>query len=289
MKLHIIGTGGPRPQAGAKRYGTSCIIEINGEMLMLDCGPGTAYKMARMGLFPTQVDTIFITHHHTDHNVDFPCFSLLRFDLDNGELSPLKVYGPAPTKAFVDELVGEKGVFAPDITSRRKHPVALHNYFNRGGKEPRPDTKVEGHDVKTGDVIETKNWKATAVQVPHLEPYIISLAFRIDTDEGSILYLGDSGICPELIEMSKGVDTLITGILSWNTRLDPNDCHHNVSADLPDIVELCNKAEIPKIVGIHGTAPEASIQQALVQEGKRSNINFSAQIVCPEEMTTIEV
>ncbi len=284
MKLHIIGTGGPRPMS--TRYGTSCILELNNECIMLDCGPGTTYKMTRMGLSPVQVDTLFISHHHTDHNVDFPCFSLLRFDLDNNELRPLSVYGPPPTQDFVDRLVGATGVFSPDVVSRQQHPVALHNYLMRGGSLPRPGTKVQGHDIESGHRIKTDAWEATAIQVPHLEPYLISLAYRIDTDEGSLLYLGDAGICPELIEQAKGVDTLITGILGWNTREGAKpDAHHDISADIPDVVDVATKAGISRVIGIHG-APETGSTASLLQKGY-DGIGYRGQVVCPNELTSI--
>lgn len=287
MRLHVIGTGGPRPKPGARRYGTSCVLEIADEMIMFDCGPGTTYKMARVGLLPTQVNTLFITHHHTDHNVDFPCFSLLRFDLDNGDLPPLDVYGPAPTKAFVDGLVGEKGVFSPDVISRREHPVALHNYLKHGGELPRPDVKARGSDIKDGAVVETDHWQATAARVPHLDPYLTSLAYRIDTDEGSILFLGDAGINSELIDLAKGVDTFVTGILGWNTRTGESDAHHNVSADVPDVIDLVTNAGISKVIGIHG-APTTEHATNLLREGY-DGVGYDGQVICPNELTSVEL
>jgi len=71
MKIHILGNGGPRPSSKGERYGTSCILEVGEERIMIDCGPGTTYKMARMGMRPTQVNSLFFTHHHTDHKLDW--------------------------------------------------------------------------------------------------------------------------------------------------------------------------------------------------------------------------
>ena len=287
MKLHILGNGGPRPSQDGKRFGTSCILELKNELIMFDCGQGTTYKMARMNLYPTQVNTLFITHHHSDHNVDFPCFSLLRFDLDNGELPPLEIYGPTPTESFVSGLVGEQGVFAPDIISRREHPVAQHNYLKRGGKLPRPEIKAQGHNIVSGALIETDTWKATALRVPHLNPFLISLAYRIDTEEGSVLYLGDAGINSELIELAKDADFLVTGILPYNTRLDPSDSHHDVSADIPDIIDLSRESKISKIVGIHGS-PSNDVCIRALKEGY-DGISYKGTVICPKELATVEL
>jgi ribonuclease Z len=255
---------------------------------MLDCGPGATYKMSQMGLSPTQVNTLLLSHHHTDHNVDFPCFSLLRFDMDNGDLPPLEVYGPAPTESFVERLVGKGGVFEPDVVSRQAHPAALHNYLQRGGSLPRPETKAIGHNLESGQVVERSTFRITAIQVPHLEPYLISLAYRIDTEEGSVLYLGDAGINETLLALAEGVDTFITGILGWNTRGgDEPDSHHNVSADIPDVIDVVRAGGIPRVVGIHGS-PGTEQAAALLREGYEGK-GFNGEVVCPEECTTLEL
>ena len=43
---------------------------------MFDCGPAATHKLVKAGLYPTQVDNLFFTHHHFDHNIDYPCFLL---------------------------------------------------------------------------------------------------------------------------------------------------------------------------------------------------------------------
>ena len=91
-----------------------------------------------------------------------------------------------------------------------------------------------------------------------------------------------------MLELAKGVDTLVTGILSWNTRegAEP-DVHHDVSADIPDIVDLTTKAGIPKVIGIHG-APGTEHTASLLREG-HSGIGYDGQVVCPKELTSIDL
>ena len=98
MRLHVLGGGCPQPTP--ERYGSSFILEVGADPVMVDCGPGTTCKMARMGIMPNQVGHVFLTHHHFDHNVDLPCLALTRWDLSKGAEPPLEVYGPPPTHAF---------------------------------------------------------------------------------------------------------------------------------------------------------------------------------------------
>jgi len=274
-----------------ERYGTSCILEFGEERIMVDCGPGTTYKMARMGMRPTQVNSVFLTHHHSDHIVDFPCFALLRFDLDPGDLPPLRVFGPPPTVEFVNRLFEKEGAFFPDIVARREHPVSHHGHVQREGTLPRPGMKVEASDLNSGAVVEGSGWKATAVQVPHVEPYLTTLAYRIDTDSGSVLFLCDAADCPELRQLARGVDTFVTGLSMCNFR--ENDEHasgpiRGVSADISEVVDIATEAEISRLVIIHCGSPFSDDVVAKLRRGYDGN-GYGGCILRPDELTTVEM
>lgn len=269
-------------------YGTSCIVEFGHERIMVDCGPGTTYKMARMGMLPTQINTVFLTHHHSDHIVDFPCFALLRFDLDPGDLAPLKVYGPPPTVAFTDRLFGNSGAFRPDIVARQEHPVSHHGHVERGGTLPRPGIKVDAQDVVSGETIHGDGWIVTAVEVPHIEPYLMTLAYRMDTKEHSILFLCDAAECRELRELAKGVDTLVTGMVGHNLKgEDASHPIHGVSADASEIMDITADSGIGRVVLIHNSPSEA-YSVAKLRQGYAGKA-FQGFVVRPDEMTSLEL
>ena len=74
--LTILGAGTPTPTPA--RFGTSYVLHVGDDYLLIDCGPATTHKLVKAGLFPTQIDTLLLTHHHFDHNADLPCFLLCR-------------------------------------------------------------------------------------------------------------------------------------------------------------------------------------------------------------------
>ena len=76
--------------------------------ILFDCGPATTHKLAKVGLLPTQIDYLFFTHHHFDHDVDYPCFLLTRWDQSTGKEKELEVYGPTPTETLTHRLLDEK-------------------------------------------------------------------------------------------------------------------------------------------------------------------------------------
>ena len=81
-RLYILGAGTPTPTT--ERFGTSFVLQLDEDFIMIDCGHATTYKLVRAGLWPTQISHLFFTHHHFDHNADYPCFLLCRWDQSTG-------------------------------------------------------------------------------------------------------------------------------------------------------------------------------------------------------------
>ena len=84
--LHILGAGTPTPTP--TRFGSAYVVDVDGAELMFDCGPAATHKLVQSGLHPTEIDNLFVRHHHFDHDIDYPCFldvghvHGLRFNVD---------------------------------------------------------------------------------------------------------------------------------------------------------------------------------------------------------------
>jgi ribonuclease BN (tRNA processing enzyme) len=111
---------------------------------MFDCGPATTYKMAQIDLHPLDIDYLFFTHHHFDHDVDYPCFMMTRWDESIGKENPLRAFGPNNTESITERLIGEEGAFAYDINARTNHPLSKSTYQLRGGVLPCRDHTLAG-------------------------------------------------------------------------------------------------------------------------------------------------
>ena len=69
-KLVLLGTAaGPLP--GRSREMTSHVMLSNGTAYVLDCGMGVTNQFARTGIPFHALKSIFITHHHADHNIEY--------------------------------------------------------------------------------------------------------------------------------------------------------------------------------------------------------------------------
>ena len=67
MKVKILGTG----SIYSKSNCASLIIENN---ILIDIGPGTIKQLIKENYDLKEIDTILLTHLHSDHILDFPTF-----------------------------------------------------------------------------------------------------------------------------------------------------------------------------------------------------------------------
>jgi ribonuclease Z len=162
---------------------------------MFDCGPAATWKLVKMGIFPTKVDYLFFTHHHFDHDVDYPAFLLCRWDQSVGKENQLRVFGPTLTETITERNLGENGAFAHDWKERVGHPLSQRVFVNRGGTLPRRPPVVVARDIGPGRVHDGREWRVTAAPAEQVQPFLDSLAYRLDTAEGSIVFTGDTQPC----------------------------------------------------------------------------------------------
>ena len=213
-EITIIGCGTPTPTPD--RFGSSYVIEIGGEKLLFDCGPATTHKLVKAGISPTEIDTVFFTHHHFDHDADFPTFILTRWDQNVPVDRVLSVYGPPPTTKFTNGIIDEEtGLFAHDWLARVHHPGSQVTFADRGGVLPRHKPMVEPHDMEPGLIRRGTTWQITGAVAEHVQPYLDSLAYRIDTDEGSIVVTGDTRPCDSITDLARGADVLM--MMCWES------------------------------------------------------------------------
>jgi ribonuclease BN (tRNA processing enzyme) len=286
MRLYILGAGTPTPTAA--RFGSSYVVEVGGEHLMFDCGPAATHKLVKAGLLPTQIDYLFFTHHHFDHDVDYPCFLLCRWDQGAGRENQLKVFGPDLTETLTDRLLNEAyGAFAHDWIARVNAPVSQRVYVNRGGTLPRKPPSVAVKDVGPGLVHEGRDWRVTAAPAEHVQPYLDSLAYRLDGPDGSIVFTGDTQPCQSVIDLARDADLMLC--MCWDDQevMDrngeaPGQCGTTGAA------RMAQQAGVKKLVLSH-MGPHLA-QHGPLEKGigdvKRL---YDGQLIFAEELMSLEL
>src|SRR5262249_24904071 len=101
-KLVLLGTsGGPGP--GRTRKMTSHVMLSNGAAYVVDCGLGVLDQYALTGIPFSALRSIFITHHHAHHNIEYG--PLLVIGWINGMHLDVRAFGPPPLKQMTEDFM----------------------------------------------------------------------------------------------------------------------------------------------------------------------------------------
>ena len=192
-RLVLLGTsGGPRVTAKGRAKPATLIV-ANGIPYVVDCGDGVALQLARAGVPLDTLRYIFITHHHSDHNLGYG--NLIYAAWAAGLRKPVDTYGPPPLAAMTDSY-WQLNRF--DIETR---------IADEGRVDPRKLVTAHEFDAP-GVVMQSADVKVSATRVRH-PPIMQAYAYRFDTADRSIVISGDTAYSPELIELAKGADVLV--------------------------------------------------------------------------------
>ena len=284
MRLYLIGSGTPTPTE--ERFGTCYVVHVAKDYLMFDCGPATTHKLVRAGLFPTQIDYLFFTHHHYDHNVDYPCFLLTRWNHETGQENRLQVWGPPRTTWITERLIGPEGAFSDDWKARTQHPASLAEYADAGGSpKVRPGPAVDVHDVGPGKVAEGQGWVVRAAEAKHHQPLLHSLAYRVDSDRGSIVFSGDTLPYEPVSRLARGADTLV--VTCWDHQEVQDRAPASVGGTT-NAARLAQAAGVKRLIISHTYYPltrPGSKERGIVDIGRI----YDGEIVFGEELMTLEL
>ena len=281
-RLFILGSGNPVPSA--ERFGSSYVLRVGDEYLMFDCGPATTYKLVKMGMSPTQIDNLFFTHHHFDHDVDYACFLLTRWDTGSSHENRLSVFGPALTEQLTERILDEQtGAYAHDWIARINHPLSLSAYTSRGGVLPRVPPSLDATDVGPGPVTHGKGWEVVSALAEHVEPWLDSLAYRVDSDEGSFVFTGDTTPCESVAVLAKGADVLVFCCVGIDEKMRKESL--NYMCGTSGAGELAERAGAKKLVLVHNTSVggHGAMERAIADVARV----YSGEIIMGEELMEV--
>jgi ribonuclease BN (tRNA processing enzyme) len=190
-KLVLLGTGaGPVP--GRTRRMTSHVMLSNGAAYVLDCGLGATDQFARTGVPFAALRSIFITHHHADHNIEYG--PLLIVGWIQGMRLDVRAFGPPPLKQMTDDFL-------------RAYKQTVD--FWAEDFKMKPLVAVDVTEVPTGGpVMHDDNVKVSAIAVQH-PPVKPALAYRFDFKDRSIAFSGDTAPFEAVAAMAKDADVLV--------------------------------------------------------------------------------
>jgi ribonuclease BN (tRNA processing enzyme) len=285
MLITLLGTGTPAPSL--RRQSSGYAIAVGDDLLVMDHGPGAHHRLLESGYAATDVGHAFFSHLHYDHCLDYPRLVLQRWDMGADRIADLDVYGPPPLARMTELLFGPEGVYGADIRARLEHPSSVETFAARGGRPPRARPRPRVREVHAGSVVEGGHWTVTVGHAAHVQPELECLAFRLDCDDGSVCYSGDSGPCDELVELARGCDVL----LHMNHHLsgtEPSESYRRACGNHLDNALAARRAGVRALVLTH-LLPE--LDQPGVRERVEREIGqtFEGTVIWGEDLLRISL
>lgn len=204
MRLTIVGSAGSTP--GADNAASCYLIEADAAgrtwRLVVDLGSGALGPLQKY-CDPTTVDAVLVSHGHPDHCADLVA------------LSVLYRYGPRK-----DEGLPRIPLLAPAGMDRRIVQISGADDYN----------DLVAYDFTAlahGARISIGPFDFTASRAWHPVP---ALSFRIDgpseaRGRASIVYTGDTDLCDEVREISRGADLLLAEAGWAHREVNPEGVH----------------------------------------------------------------
>ena len=203
-RIVFLGTkGGPR--VGPGRSNPANLVVVNDTPFVIDCGMGVSRQLVAAGVPLETVRYIFISHHHSDHNLEYG--NLVYNAWATGLSTPIHSFGPKGIEAMTKTFF-ELNRF--DIETRIED-------------EGRPDLRkllIAKDITEDGVVLQTADVKVTALRTPH-PPITDNFAYKFETPDGVVVFSSDTNYNPQLAEFAKRADVLVHEALylPWVDRL----------------------------------------------------------------------
>lgn len=280
MKITLLGTGTPAPSL--TRQSSGYLVQVGDELIVMDHGPGAHHRLIESGHRATDVSHAFFSHVHYDHCLDYARLVLQRWDMGADRIPDLEVYGPTPIARMTTQLFGEDGVYGPDIHARVEHQSSIDVFQARGGTPPRRRPAPRVREIHAGDIVRSKAWTVTVGHASHVQPQLECLAFRLDADDGSVCYSGDSGMCEEIVELARGCDVLIH-MNHHFTGTEPSASYRAACGNHRDNALIAKKAGVKTLVLTHLLAQidRPGVREQIVHEIQRE---FSGTVIWGEDL-----
>ncbi|MEI6440225.1 MAG: MBL fold metallo-hydrolase [Alphaproteobacteria bacterium] len=291
----LLGTAGG-PPLRLHRSEPSNLLIVDGRLYLFDCGLGAVRQIMAAGLRPEAVNTVFITHHHPDHDLDLVgLMGNTSFMADATASKPMRIFGPpgtvAMTKAAIDYLGVPFGQFAAEHLRAPWPPQGLFDATDL---------------AKEGLVFQDDKIRVYAAENSHFSLMTpaeragrYAYSYRVETPDAVVVFTGDTGPSAAVAKLAMGADVLVTEAIDVATMerniraqaaaglISPTFVANNLDnilghmrdehLDLPEVAKLANAAQVRSVIVTH-MGPESDTNRDLGTYAARIQSGFRGQI-----------
>ena len=284
MSTTVTITGTGTPIQTPDRAGPGVLIRSGNTALQFDAGRATVMRLAAEGSRLTDLSALFVTHHHSDHIVGIPDLLMTRWlnDIERSGQDPLPVYVPdGPATDLVDGLLD---AWRGEMEMRQRHT----------GRPNVAEVDLRSFTVSKDSathVVEVGGVHVSAVAVEH-EPVVPAVAYRVDTEDGSIVISGDTDVCRQVEDLSRGVDILVheairaeglRGLVSDPSRLL---AYHSEPIDIGG---LAQSAGVGHLILTHMVPPPQTENERRAYEQEVRDGGYTGRLTVAEDLFSVKL
>ncbi len=238
MKLTVLGSGTflPHPRRNSSAY----LVELGPTTLLLDCGTGATWTVARLGRDFRAIEHVFLTHLHPDHTADLVPLLFARRYAPGGTRERLRVWGPEGVKRLFAGLGAAWGEWVD--------PPGLEVVEGAPFPAPVGEARVQAFPTR------------------HIEG---SRGYRIEQHGKVVVYTGDTDICDDVIEAARGADLLV---IECSLPDDRKAAGHLTPSEVAQVVRSAS----PRRVVITHIYPELDAQRAAESISRTTGVEVVA-------------
>lgn len=202
LRLTVIGCSGSLP--GPNSPASSYLIEADhrGEIhrVVMDLGSGAIGNLQNH-VHPSDIDAVLLSHLHPDHCMDMCGYYVMRKYHPDGPMGPVDVFGPDNAREYLACAYGL------DDDENMDEQFAFRKW---------------SAEMSKSGAITVGPMQIEVIEVDHpIEAYAIS----IKHGSKRLVYTGDTGPNPELIEFASGADVLLAEASFIQSAKNPDHMH----------------------------------------------------------------
>lgn len=285
MELTILGCNAATPRKNAQT--TAQLLEIKGQLILIDCGEGTQIQLRKLGIKFARIQHIFISHLHGDHF--YGLIGLISTFRLLGRTADLHVYGPKGIKEIISlqlklakswtdyslyfhelestisELILDHEKFTVE-TLPLHHRVYTNGYLFREKEGPRKINKamIDQYGVDLSDMQNLKQGKDIRLDDGTLLANSL-LTFPPDSPK-SYAFCSDTAFKPDLSDLIAGVSCLYheATFLDLHKELAQKTKHSTAA----EAAQIAASAQVGHLILGHFSSRYPDLNEFIVQANK---------------------
>jgi ribonuclease BN (tRNA processing enzyme) len=209
VEVQFLGSGDALGSGG--RFQTCILVRSGNDSFLIDCGASSLIAMKKLGIDPTGIDRVLLSHLHGDH------FGGIPFLILDGQFSrrtrPLTIAGPEGVESRV--MAGMEVLFPGSSKVERKFSISFVGF------QPRKEIALGSLSVIPYEGVH-----------PSGSP---SLSLRIQTAGRVIAYSGDTEWTEVLAVAARDADLFICEAYYFEKRIKYHLDYRTILEQLPRI------------------------------------------------------